>query len=82
MAPAASPAAKPDKEVDYRAVACPLNYVKTKMALAGLQPGKVLSVILNGEGKKKVPASIQADGHQVLAVEPEGSLWRVLIRKA
>lgn len=75
-------AATPDKEVDYRGVACPLNYVKTKMALAGLSSGTVLSVILNDEGRKKVPASVQADGHQVLAVEPEGSFWRVLIRKA
>ena len=79
---AAPSAAKPDKEVDYRSVACPLNYVKTKMVLAGLAPGQVLSVILNDEGKEKVPASVQDEGHQVLAVEPEGSLWRVIIRKA
>ena len=82
VAPAAPAATKPDKEVDYRGVSCPLNYVKTKMALAGMASGEVLSVILNDEGKKKVPASVQGDGHQVLSVEPESSLWRVLIRKA
>ena len=67
--------------VDFRGVSCPLNYVKTKMALARLSVEQVLSVLLDGEGAKNVPASAANDGHEVLALLPEGDYWRVLIRK-
>jgi len=73
---------KADREVDFHAVACPLNFVKTKLLLAGMSSGQVLSVVLNAEGKEKFPASVQADGHQVLSVGPHGPHWMVMIRKA
>ena len=70
-----------DFEADFHGVACPLNYVKTKLLLEQMKSGQVLSVILNDEGVSNVPASAEQDGHKVLLVKQEGEYWRVLIKK-
>lgn len=70
-----------DKEADLRGVTCPLNYVKTKMFLEGMNEGQVLSVVLDEEGCKNVPPSAEKDGHKVLSVAQEGTVWRVIIEK-
>ncbi|MBI5490041.1 MAG: sulfurtransferase TusA family protein [Deltaproteobacteria bacterium] len=66
---------------DFRGVVCPLNYAKTRLALGRLANGQVLAVLLDAAGARKVPASAEADGQQVLGVTPEGDAFRVLIRK-
>ena len=87
-APAASPAEPPaesiacDKEVDFRGVVCPLNYVRTKLVLHQLRAGAVLSVLLDEPGSRNVPESVQKDGHEVLSVGQQGDHWKVLIRKS
>jgi tRNA 2-thiouridine synthesizing protein A len=69
--------------VDVRAYACPITYVKTRIALERLAPGEVLEVLLcEGEPLESVPRSAEEEGHRVLAVEPlpdEG--YRVLVEK-
>ena len=70
-----------DREADFHGVACPLNYVKTKLLLEQMENGQVLSVILNDEGAGNVPASAEQDGHKVLSVKQEGEYWRVIIKK-
>jgi sulfite reductase (ferredoxin) len=69
------------READFRGVVCPLNYVKTKMLLDQLGSGEVLSVLLDEQGARSVPESVEKDGHDVLSVRQEGPQWRVLIRK-
>ncbi len=83
ITPVATPAVEiaADHTVDFRGVACPLNYVKTQMALARLKADQVLAVLLDGDGAKNVPASAANDGHEVAALTQEGAHWRVLIRK-
>ncbi|MHB9024686.1 MAG: sulfurtransferase TusA family protein [Armatimonadota bacterium] len=84
VTPVATPQADPvpaDLSVDFRGVSCPLNYVKTKMALAKLTTGQVLAVTLDGEGAKNVPASATNDGHEIVALIEDCCHWRVLIRK-
>ncbi len=66
---------------DFRGVACPLNYVKTKMALGKLQQGQELLVLLDEPGAKNVPASATKDGHTVVSVSQNTDYWQVLIRK-
>ena len=78
----AGPPPKIDKEVDFRGVVCPLNYVKTKMVLGGLKGGSVLSVLLDKAGATNVPESVEKDGHDVLSVEQTGDHWQVIVRKA
>jgi sulfite reductase (ferredoxin) len=67
---------------DFRGVVCPLNYVKTKLALEQMKGGQTLAILLDEEGARNVPASAAADRHEVLSVARENGHWRVLIRKA
>ena len=71
-----------DREADFRGVACPLNYVKTKLALDQMAEGQVLSVLLDEEGAHNVPESARGAGHQVLSVTQDGDHWRVVMRKS
>lgn len=71
-----------DQERDFRGVDCPLNYVKAKLVLEQMQSGQVLSMLLDEPGAKNVPASLAADGHEVLVNRMENDHWRVVVRKA
>ena len=90
----ASPVAEPETVIqvptgapvyDLRGVACPLNYVKTKLKLEMMDAGEKLEVWLDaGEPIKNVPLSLKNDGHLVHlqeALEPEGSHYRILVEK-
>src|SRR5262245_27482725 len=70
---------------DLRGVACPLNYVKTKLKLEMMDAGEKLEVWLDaGEPIKNVPMSLKNDGHLVLlqeALEPEAAHYRILVEK-
>lgn len=90
--PAAVPASQPTVPAptgapvyDLRGVACPLNYVKTKLKLEMMDAGEQLEVWLDaGEPIKNVPMSLKNDGHKVLlqeALEPEAAHYRVLVEK-
>ena len=74
-------AAVADIEKDFRGVVCPLNYVKTKMALAPMKPGQTLSVLLDEQGARNVPESAEKDGHEIVVITKEGGHTRVIIRK-
>ena len=59
--------------VDLRPFACPLTFVKTRIALERLAEGDVLEVWLAaGEPAESVPRSAEEEGHRVLAIEPLG----------
>lgn len=70
---------------DLRGVACPLNYVKTKLKLEMMDAGEQLEVWLDaGEPIKNVPMSLKNDGHLVHlqeALEPEAAHYRILVEK-
>lgn len=52
--------------LDLRGVPCPLNWVKTRLALEGLGAGERLVVRLDpGEPVESVPASAREEGHEV-----------------
>jgi TusA-related sulfurtransferase len=72
--------------LDIRAYACPITWVKTRIALERLRVGESLEVLLaEGEALENVPRSAAEEGHLVLATEPapaEGpGSWRLLLRK-
>lgn len=81
----ATPAPTGAPVYDLRGVACPLNYVKTKLKLEMMDAGEKLEVWLDaGEPIKNVPMSLKNDGHLVLlqeALEPEAAHYRVLVEK-
>ena len=63
--------------LDLRDTKCPLNFVKTKLALEKLPPGEVLEVWIRAEGESaiNIPNSIRQEGHAVLetATDPDGT---------
>jgi TusA-related sulfurtransferase len=76
----------PRATVDLRPYACPITFVKTRIALERLVPGDVLELWLaGGEPAESVPRSAAEEGHRVLRVEPlgreGGSDVRVLLEK-
>jgi sulfite reductase (ferredoxin) len=53
--------------LDLTGVACPMNWVRTKLALERMDAGEELSVRLDrGEPLDSVPRSAREDGHDVV----------------
>ncbi|HEY4484762.1 MAG TPA: sulfurtransferase TusA family protein [Nitrospiria bacterium] len=74
---------EPDVRLDLRGVACPINYVKTKLKLEDLEIGQRLEVLLDeGEPIRNVPKSLQGDGQKILAQEKQDDhYYKLLIEK-
>jgi len=67
---------------DLRGVACPMNFVMTKIELAKLKSDDVLEVLLDdGEPIENVPGSVKGEGHKILVQERKGNYWSVVIQK-
>ena len=76
-------AVQPHAELDLRGVICPYNFVKTKLKLETMEPGQILSVILDdGDPIRNVPMSVSNEGHEVLSQEPLQQSYRVFIRRS
>ena len=72
----------PDMQKDFRGVACPMNFVKTKMALSQITAGQVLEILLDdGAPIENVPGSVEGEGHTILARNRIVDHWQVLIKK-
>ena len=81
--PAEKPAAKELPLKDLRGVACPMNFVKTKLALESLISGQRLNVLLDdGAPIQNVPRSVAGEGHKIIEQLRQGSHWSVIIEKA
>jgi sulfite reductase (ferredoxin) len=67
---------------DFRGVACPMNFVKTKIALSTLKTADILEILLDdGEPIENVPGSIKSEGHKVLDQKKVDNYWIVTIEK-
>ena len=67
---------------DFRGVACPMNFVKTKIELAHMQSGELLEILLDdGAPINNVPGSVRSEGHDVKEVLRVEDYWSVLICK-
>ena len=72
----------PDVKKDFRGVMCPMNFVKTKIALTPMQSGQILEILLDdGAPIENVPGSVKGEGHTILSTEKIENYWKVLIRK-
>jgi len=81
--PAKANDVEPDARVkDFRGVACPMNFVKTKIELATLNAGALLEIWLDdGQPIQNVPGSVCNEGHEIVSVTQEQDYWKVLIKK-
>ena len=72
----------PDVKKDFRGVMCPMNFVKTKIALTTMQSGQILEILLDdGAPIENVPGSVKNEGHTILSTEKVENYWKVLIKK-
>lgn len=72
-----------DATLDLRGVMCPINFVKTKLKLEGMEPGQVLEVILDsGDPIQNVPKSIKEEGHKIVEVKREGEFFRIKVQRS
>lgn len=74
----------PSARIDVRSLACPVTWVKARIALSRIAEGEILEVLLaGGEPRENVPRSAEEDGHRVVRLEPapeEGAgAWRAWI---
>jgi TusA-related sulfurtransferase len=71
-------------DLDLRGTPCPLNFIRTRLALEKLTAGELLRVDLDrGEPEAMVSAGIVADGHAV-ELEPhpdDAEAVRLVIRR-
>ena len=75
-------AISPDVKKDFRGVMCPMNFVKTKIALTPMQSGQILEILLDdGAPIENVPGSVKNEGHTILSTEKVENHWKVLIKK-
>jgi tRNA 2-thiouridine synthesizing protein A len=71
------------QSLDLSGVTCPLNFVKTKAALAQIQSGEYLEVLLDeGEPILNVPRSLKDEGHIIVLVTPQDTRFKLIVRKA
>jgi len=75
---------KVDAYLDLKGVACPYNFVKTKLKLEEMDSGQRLQIIIDeGEPYRNVPRSVLNEGHKILEEEKiEGGHYRIVIEKA
>ena len=70
------------RRIDLQGVACPMNFLKAKLALEELDSGERMEVILDeGEAMINVSRSLKDDGHKIIKVDPLGKTFRVIIEK-
>jgi sulfite reductase (NADPH) hemoprotein beta-component/sulfite reductase (ferredoxin) len=69
--------------LDLTGVACPMNFVKTKIKLSTMPVGSLLDVILDdGEPIANVPLSLEEQGQKVLEKEQvSDAQWRIRVEK-
>ncbi|MDR2774611.1 MAG: sulfurtransferase TusA family protein, partial [Tannerella sp.] len=73
---------KARKFKDLRGVACPMNFVQTKILLATMQPGEKLEIWLDdGQPINNVPGSVRNEGHEILEQTSRDDYWIVVIKK-
>lgn len=74
---------QPSETLNILADACPMTFVKTKLALEMLAAGDILEILLNaGEAVKNVPRSLRNEGHKVLLLEKQDDgTYRMLVAK-
>jgi len=59
------------KVLDITAEHCPMTFVKTKLAIAQLQAGDILEVLLTeGEPLENVPRTAAEQGHTIREIVP------------
>ena len=64
-------------------MACPLPVIKTSQAIKGIEVGQVMELIATDAGiEPDMKAWTSRTGNELLAIEHEGDVFRIFIRRA
>jgi len=67
---------------DFRGVACPMNFVKTKIELSKIKKGDFLEIYLDeGDPINNVPGSVKEEGHEIIEIKKIENYYSVVIKK-
>lgn len=78
------PLPTPKQTLDLRTTKCPLNFVKTKLALEKLNLGDVLEIIILSDSQSSIniPQSIEQEGHSIIHIDNHpGNVQHLFIEK-
>ncbi len=72
-----------DYELDITGEVCPMTFVRTKLLLEKMPPGRSAAIRLrDGEPRHNVPRAVLDHGHEVLGLERlDADIFRLLVRK-
>ena len=73
---------QPHIVVDARGHRCPVPTLRLRRAMEGLAPGAIARLLADDPmARVDVPHFAAEGGHEVLAMEPEGSAYAFTVRK-
>lgn len=68
--------------IDLRGTPCPLNFIRSRLALEKIPPGSVLDVDLDrGEPEQMVTSGLREEGHEVVVESLGSTAVRLRIRR-
>ncbi len=72
----------PAQVLDCKGLSCPLPVIKTAQAIKGIEVGQVLELLATDPGvEPDMKAWTARTGHELLAIEREGEVFHVLVRR-
>ncbi len=71
-----------DEVLDLRGEVCPYTFVKSKLKVETMEPGKTLKIILDHEpATKNVPRSLKGEGHEIISLDQvDEELWHLYVK--
>ena len=72
-----------DKTVDLKGLVCPFPWVKAKKALAKMEVGQILKVIVDhAPASENIPRYFEEEGQKILSVDKiDGLDWQIIVKK-
>lgn len=69
-------------KLDLRGIKCPLNWAHAKVRLEAMRRGEVLELMIDDpRGARDIPRAAEAEGYSIVAMDENGSTWRLRIEK-
>jgi tRNA 2-thiouridine synthesizing protein A len=73
----------PAQTLDVKGKACPIPVIKTAKAMREMSPGEVLEVLATDPGvEPDMHAWTKQTGNELVSIDQDGGVFRVLLRKA
>lgn len=72
-----------DKTINLKGEVCPFPWVKSKKALAKMQLGQALEIIVDhAPAMKNIPHDFKEEGQNVISVEQVKELeWQIIVKR-